>query len=167
MVYKIGGKGASGIGPKSIRSDPYMSCNFFIEIGGLVAGGFTEVGGLESEMELESYAEGGVNGYIHYFPKQARYPNLVLSRGLTDVDLLWLWYQTTVSGKVQRKNGTIILLNQKRLPVMWWNFKNAYPVKWVGPQLNANNTSSVAIERMELVHEGIDKPFLSLGLVYG
>lgn len=167
MAYKLGGKGTLGIGPLSIRSDPYMTYNFLVEIGGLVAGGFTEVGGLESEIELESYAEGGVNGYVHYFPKQARYPNLVLSRGLTDSDILWLWYQATLVSKIQRKNGTIILLNQKRLPVMWWNFKNAYPVKWSGPVLNANNMSQVGIERIELVHEGIDKPFLSLGLAYG
>lgn len=147
-----------------VRSDPYLTYNFLVEIGGLVTGGFTEVSGLGSEIELESYAEGGVNGYTHYFPKRTKYSNLILSHGITDIDTLWLWYQAAAAGKVQLKNGTIILFDQQRLPVMWWNFKNAYPVKWSGPQFNANNTSQVAIERVELVHQGIDKPFFSLGL---
>jgi phage tail-like protein len=41
---------------------------------------------------------------------------------------------------------------------MLWNFKNAYPVKWIGPQFNASNATAVAVEKLELVHQGIDKP---------
>lgn len=166
LANKLGWNAALGGGTNllGVRSDPYLTYNFLVEIGGLVTGGFTEISGLESEIELESYAEGGVNGYTHYFPKRTRYSNLVFSHGITDVDTLWLWYKAAAAGKVQLKNGTIILLNQQRLPVMWWNFKNAYPVKWSGPQFNANNSSQVAIERVELVHQGIDKPFFSLGL---
>lgn len=166
-MYEIGLKGTFGIGPLSIRKDPYFACNFLVEIGGLIAGGFNEVSGLESDIELESYNEGGVHGFTHQFPTRTKYPNLVLSRGLLDVDILWLWYKATAAGKVQQRNGTIILLNQKRQPVMWWNFKKAYPVKWTGPSLNASNTTQVAIEKIELVHQGLDKPPFSLGLIYG
>ena len=139
------------------RCDPYMTYNFLIEIDGLVTGGFTEVSGLESEIELESYAEGGVNGYIHQFPTRIKYPNLVLSQGLTDSETLWNWYKAASTGKIELKNGTIILCDRLGESVVQWNFKQAYPVKWIGPQFNASNSTEVAIERVELVHQGIDK----------
>lgn len=159
---------AAGANMVGVHSDPYMAYNFVVEIEGLITGGFTEVTGLESEIELESYQEGGVNGYIHQFPRRTRYPNLVLSHGLTNIETLWYWYQAAATGNIHLKNGTIMLLNQQRLPVMWWNFKNAYPVKWVGPQFNASNATAVAIEKLELVHQGIDNPIGSIvgGLVY-
>lgn len=148
------------------RLDPYMAYNFVVEIDSLITGGFTEVTGLGSEIQLEEYQEGGVNGYVHKFPTRTVYSNLVLSKGLTDIDLLWNWYRDTTQGKIQLKNGTILLLDRQRLPVMWWNFKKAYPVKWDGPQFSASNTTEVAVERIELVHQGIDKPQQSQGASY-
>ncbi|NES69324.1 MAG: phage tail protein [Okeania sp. SIO2D1] len=136
--------------------DPYMSYNFAVEIGGVIVAGFSEVSGLSSEIELESYEEGGLNGYVHKFPKHTTYPNLVLSRGLVNIDLFYIWYQATSQGLIQQLNGTILLLNSQQLPVMWWTFKRAYPVKWEGPQFNASN-DEIAVERIELVHQGISK----------
>ena len=43
---------------------------------------------------------------------------------------------------------------------MWWDFKQAYPVKWSGPDLKADSPA-VAVETIELVHRGISKPELS------
>lgn len=164
-MNKLGLKAAFAAGTEllGMRLDPYMAYNFVVEIDGLITGGFMEVTGLGSEIQLEEYQEGGVNGYVHKFPTRTVYSNLVLSKGLTNIDLLWSWYRDATQGNIQRKNGTILLLNRQRLPVMWWNFKQAYPVKWAGPQFNANNTTEVAVERIELVHQGIDKPQTSLG----
>ena len=86
----------------------------------------------------------------------ASLPNLVLSRGLVNIDLFYIWYQATSQGLIQQLNGTILLLNSQQIPVMWWSFKNAYPVKWEGPQLNASS-DEVAVEKIELVHQGISK----------
>jgi phage tail-like protein len=147
-----------------VRLDPYMGFNFLVEIGGMVGGGFTTVSGLESSVELESYQEGGVNGYVHQIPGQVTYPNLVLTQGLTNLSLLWDWYWLTTQGRPLLLNGTIMLLNSQRLPVMWWNFQDAYPVKWVGPNLDASNDSQVAIEQLELVHRGIAKTLSGAGI---
>lgn len=144
-----------------VRLDPYMAYNFVVELGGLIVGGFTEVSGLSSEVKLESYQEGGVNGYVHQFLSHVEYPNLVLSRGITDLDMLWNWYWLTTQGRPLLINGTIMLLDNQRLPVMWWNFKDAYPVKWEGPQFDANSGEQIGVERIELVHRGLVKPVLS------
>jgi len=150
-----------GAGALGVRADPYHAHNFLIEIDGLLTGGFAQVDGLESAIEVEDRAEGGVNGYTHKILKRTSYPNLVLSRGLTDSDVLWTWYEKTSKGIIKRKNGTIMLLDDQRLPVMWWDFTDAIPVKWVGPSFNAAQDSQVAISRLELVHRGLTRPLLS------
>jgi phage tail-like protein len=43
----------------------------------------------------------------------------------------------------------------KDLTEMWrWNFKEAFPVKWVGPAFHGDQ-SAVAFESIELVHRGL------------
>lgn len=139
--------------------DPHTAFNFAVEIEGLLVGGFTQVNGLESDIETDRYKEGGVNDYVHHFPRQTNYSNLVLKHGLTDISSLWNWYYNTTQGSIQRKNGTIMLLDRQQIPVMWWNFRNALPVKWSGPDFDASS-ETVAFESIELVHEGLSKPLL-------
>jgi phage tail-like protein len=85
---------------------------------------------------------------------------LILKHGLTDIETLWKWHQDVAQGLIKRKNGTIYLLDNRQLPAMWWDFIEAYPVKWAGPELRANS-NTVAFETVELVHRGISKPVLS------
>ncbi|MBW2057781.1 MAG: phage tail protein [Deltaproteobacteria bacterium] len=139
------------------RTDPYLAFNFLVEIDGVVAGGFSEVTGLEVEVEVHDYREGGVNGYVHRLAGPARYPsNLVLKHGMTDVDALWKWHQEVTQGTIQRKNGSIVLLDAAGEEKWRWNFVQAYPVKWTGPELRATS-AVVAVETVELVHRGIAK----------
>lgn len=141
-----------------VRLDPYLDCNFLVEIDGLLAGGFDEVSGLESQVDFDEIEEGGRNDYTHKLPTRTRYAqNLTLGHGLTDLDLLWGWYDDVTQGNIVRKSGTIFLLDRKRIPAMWWNFKDAYPVKWTGPRLQADS-GAVAAEAIELVHRGLTKP---------
>lgn len=140
------------------RLDPYFAMNFLVEIDGLIAGGFSKVDGLESTIETQDYVEGGRNDYVHKLLKGTTYPPLVLSHGLTDIDSLWMWHDRTRRGVIERKNGTIMLLDRQRIPVMWWNFAEALPVKWAGPSFDASGEAQVAIERVELAHRGITKP---------
>ncbi len=144
-----------------LRNDPYAAFNFQVEIEGLVIGGFSEVSGLQVETVVEDYQEGGQNQYVHKLPGPARYPsNLILKGGLTDIETFWRWHQNVIAGTVERRNGTIYLLERQGQPAMWWDFKKAYPVKWSGPDLKADS-SAVAVETIELVHCGISKPALS------
>lgn len=143
-----------------LRYDPYMSFNFLVEIDGLLVGGFRRVTGLEIQVEVETYREGGRNDWAHKFPGQVTQSDLTLEHGLTDVDALWDWHQDVISGKIKKKNGTVYLLDRRRLPAMWWDFRRAYPIQWTGPQLDASS-NEVAVESVVLAHEGIVKPTAS------
>ena len=112
------------------------------------------------ETEFFDYREGGQNDYVHRFAGPTKYPALVLKHGLTQIDGLWSWHQDVIQGKIERKNGTIYLLDKQRLPVMWWDFKEAFPFKWTGPELRADS-GNVAIESVELAHRGLSRPALA------
>ena len=142
-----------------VRADPYQVFNFLVEIEGLLIGGFSECSGLQVETESFEYREGGQNGFVHRFVGRSKNPPLILKHGLTQIDGLWSWHQDVVAGKVERRNGTIYLLDKQRVPVMWWDFKEAIPLKWTGPDLRADS-SNVAIESVELAHRGLSRPTL-------
>ena len=135
------------------RKEPLTSFRFLVEIDNLVVGGFSEISGLQVETEIEEYREGGNNTFVHKLPKFSKYPNLTLKRGLTDSTVLWNWYQEVVSGTIERKNGSIILLDYAGSEKWRWNFIQAYPVKWGGPDLKADS-NTFAIETLELAHNG-------------
>lgn len=149
------------------RLDPYAGHNFFVEVAGLVVGGFREVRGLASAIELHEYAEGGVNGYLHKLPGKTRYENVVLSRGMSELDTLYGWYEDVTRGVIRRRDVTIMLLDQRRAPVMWWTIHSAIPVKWEGPSFDAMRDAEVAVETIELVHKGITKPMASKAVAAG
>ena len=139
------------------RNDPFHVFNFFVEIEGIFAGGFSECSGLHVEAETFNYREGGVNDFEHTFVGPVKSGPLVLKRGLTLVDSMWLWFQETMRGQIVRRNGTIYLLDRMHIPVVWWNFKAAVPVKWTGPELNAGS-NEVAFTSVELAHRGLSQP---------
>lgn len=134
--------------------DPSGGFRFWVEIDGLFVGGFTEVSGLRSETEVEEYREGGVNTHVHRFPKVTKYPSLVLKRGVTNSVELWNWYKDVAEGIVERKNGSVVLLDQAGDEIWRWNFFDSYPVKWIGPELKASR-AEIAVEVLEIVHNGL------------
>lgn len=137
------------------RHDPVLSFNFAVEIGGLIMAAFNEVSGLQAEIEVNEYREGGVNGYMHKRAGPARYPqNLVLKKGITDSTELWSWYCNVLQGTIQRKSLDVVLMDATGAEQRRWTLQNAYPVKWAGPDFKAQS-SEVAIESMELAHEGL------------
>lgn len=136
------------------RTDPFLDARFLVEIDSLVVAGFSEVSGLEVELGTEEYAEGGVNTYIHSLPTRFGYPNLVLERGMTDSRALWQWVEDALNGRIERKNGRVILLDSVGQERWGWEFHEAYPIKWTGPELDADQ-ASVAVEALELTHNGI------------
>src|SRR4051794_16557603 len=139
-----------------LRNDPYGAHTFAVEVDGLFVGGFAEVTGLAQGTEVHEYREGGLNDRVHLLPGPATRPgNLILRRGLTDMDALWAWQRDVVTGAVQRRSGAIVLLRGP-LDGWRWTFADAYPVAWSGPELRAG-AASVAIESLEIAHSGLTR----------
>ncbi|TFH46157.1 MAG: phage tail protein [ANME-2 cluster archaeon] len=140
----------------NLRLDPYGAYNFIIEIEGIIAGGFSEVSGLNIETEVELIREGGANDIEYKLPKGTKYSNITLKRGITDFDLIWRWYDDVINGKIKRKDGLIFLCDQGGLPLVIWGFADAYPIKLDGPSLNAT-TNTIATQTLTLAHHGLKR----------
>ncbi|MCB0113726.1 MAG: phage tail protein [Caldilineaceae bacterium] len=140
---------------RPVQQDPLLTFKYRIEIQGIEAGAFSEISGLQVEIETHDYREGGVNRTLYKLAGPTRYPaSLVLKRGVVDATLLWDWQQEIVEGRVTRRSGSIILMDSAGAERRRWNFRDAYPIRWRGPDLRAG-TAEVAVETLELAHNGL------------
>src|SRR5215510_13403650 len=76
-------------------------------------GAFSEIQGLNVDIEIETYQEGGRNTRPCRFFKHSKYQNLVLKHGVTSSTAIWDWHEQVRTGKKKvRKNGMIILYDR-------------------------------------------------------
>ncbi len=141
--------------PPGDRIDPYAQFNFLVEIDNVTRAGFTECGGLTTEQDVIDYREGSEDTIVRKIPGLRKITNITLKRGFTQDRELWEWRKTTIDGRTERRAGAIVLLDEAREEVLRFNFREGWVCKWDGPQLNAS-TNEVAIESLEICHEGLE-----------
>jgi phage tail-like protein len=148
---------------KKIMADnfkyPLPKFHFEVNWGG-TRFGFTEVTGLNFETEVIEYREGNSREYhMIKMPGLQKFSNITLKRGtfLGDFELYEWWKKTILfqEGKEKfRRDVTITLLDEEHQPVITWLALRAWPTKVTSTDLKADG-NEVAIETMELVHEGL------------
>ena len=144
----------------TLREDPYTGYNFLVEVAGLEPGsaeaGFSEVSGLSAELTVVEYRNGNEKvNTVRKLPGLVKYPHIVLKRGVTGDLALWQWISQSIQGNVQRVDGSIVLLDEARNPVLRWKFRRGWPCRYEGPSLAAKG-NQVAIETLEICHEGLE-----------
>ncbi len=140
--------------PVGDRKDPLLSYNFLVEIDGITRAGFREASGLDSSQDPVEYREGTDAFTSRKLPGMVKYSNISLKWGMTDDLEMLEWRQKTADGMVERRNGSIVLLDAAGQEKVRWNYHEAWPTKWTGPSFNATG-NEVAIETLELAHEGL------------
>ena len=115
----------------------------------LCRGAFSEVSGLEATMAPKTLREGGRNW------------GEVQLAGPTSFEVadLWNWFDvsTRQSNHALRLSGTIDVYHPQDpdKPLLRWRITNALPTRFKGPDLSST-ASQVAIEELQLVHEGLE-----------
>ena len=138
------------------RNDPFLAFRFEVDLDNFAVSGFSECSGLQLETEVQDYAEGGQNTFIHKFPGRTRQANLQFKRGIVDRKV-WDWYYGVTQGQVVFRNGSVRVFDATGgQVVMEWQFRNAFPCKWIGPGLNAAQ-SNIAVEMLEICHQGLER----------
>ena len=125
-------------------------------------GAFQECSGLELDLDVQEYYEGGRNNAVVRRVGRAKFQNIVLKRGMFYGDSgsvnqdLWLWLQGIASDErpVTRYDGTIFVMSVGDTVAATWTFDRGLPAKLRGPELNAK-TGEVAIEELTIAHEGL------------
>lgn len=114
---------------------------------------FSEVSGLNTELQTEEVSEGGNNKFSYRLPKPAKYNNLVLKRALSTAPSAIVKWANEAIYEFSFHPCTVVvtLLNEEHIPVKAWSFNNAYPVKLNVSNLDANKNELV-IETMELAY---------------
>ena len=121
---------------------------FVVDLDGERQAAFTECTLPSIEWEMEEIKEGGLNLYTHMLPGRRKGARVSLKNGVCKSELL-NWYIEAIGKAAARKPLTITLLDSLRNPVMVWQLQEAYPVKWTGPQLKADD-NAIAIQSLEL-----------------
>jgi phage tail-like protein len=129
--------------------------NFKVEIQGVTMGPFLAVEGMESLTEVLVTRDGD-SPLVRKQPGKTSYPNIVLRRGFSGSDELWVWRKQTADGKTERKSGSIIILDKAGGEIMRFNFFEAWPCSWRLSQLDANG-SELLVEELEIVVEKIER----------
>ncbi len=128
------------------RKDPFRGFNFKLEIEGLGQAGFHECSGLDAVTDHSLQKITGIN----------KNTDITLKRGVVSSASLVNWLNSARAGRPQKKNGTIVLMDQAGNEKARWNFTQGWPTKWTGPTLNAT-ANEVAIEALEITHQGVTK----------
>lgn len=104
------------------RVDPYKNYRFLVELDGITQAGFSECTGLGSQIQVVEYREGGDDVSVRKLLGRATYPDIMLKWGITDSRDLYDWHLTALNGQMQRKNGSIVLLDDTGQEKIRWNF---------------------------------------------
>lgn len=140
--------------PNRRKHDPIGNYNFRVEIEGVTQGAFKAVDGLDSHTEVIEYQDGD-DLLLRKRPGRTRYSNIILRRGFVNSDEFWQWRKAVAEGQVERKSGSIILMDDAGGEVMRYNFFEAWPCVWKGFELNGGGMEStveeiqIAVERVE------------------
>ncbi len=141
------------------ESDPLISFQFAIEVGGMVTGYFTECSGIGSEHEvIEHKVVQDGREIVQKIPGRLKWNDVTLKRGITDNLEIWEWRALVEQGKMKeaRKNCSIIMFDRNHEPAARWDFINAWPSKVSGPEVKADS-NDYGIEELVIVHEGMQR----------
>ena len=140
--------------PVGARTDPYRSYNFRIEIDGITRAAFQECTSPGSEQAPVEYREGTDAATARKLPGLVTYDDITLRWGVTDDASLFEWRKQAMDGRVERKNVSIVLMNDAGEEVVRWNLRECWPRTYTGPALNATS-NAVAVDSVVLAHEGM------------
>ncbi len=147
------------------RDNPYGAFNFMVRLGDAggedeIAGGFSEVSGLTSEVHYASYRNGNdKENHVRKIPTLHETGDVTLVRGLIGDLRLFDWLKAVREGVHDPRTVVVTLLDEQRNSVCSWVLRQAQPKKWIGPTLVARGAGEIAMEELQLVAEQID--FLS------
>jgi phage tail-like protein len=133
----------------------HATFRYTINVDGVNHAVFSECKLPSLQIETLEVKEGGLNNYVHQLPVRLKAGSITLKHGITKGDGLLKWYVDTVramtTGNMASllKSVTVTMLTIKREPMATFQLMQAYPKKWSGPTLKADD-KAIAVEELEL-----------------
>lgn len=123
-------------------------------------GAFSEVTGLELNIEATALREGGYHAGQRQLAGKVSSPNLVLKRGLTLDDGFWAWIRRCTDGRypLPYVAGVVTVFGpegEAAEPATRFAFTNGIVTRVKSPDLNATEARAAPIEELHIAHEGL------------
>jgi len=141
------------------RHGPHRATRFLLEIDGIAKAGFSRCRLPTAATDVVEYREGNDPPTPRKLAGLNEYGPLELWYGVTaDGIELAEWSRLVQQGKVDdaRRTIAVVLLDEEGSPGARWELRNAWPARYEAPTLDAER-SAVAIETLEIVHEGVER----------
>lgn len=146
----------------SERTVPYGAFNYLVNLNDRdatsVLGGFSEVSGLGTEIQMAEYRNGNDReNHVRKVPGLHTVSDVTCKRGIVNSQDLWDWINDTrVSGYAAKREVVVTLLDEAGTPVQVWKLRGVSPSKWTGPTLSAKGGGDVAMEELVLSAEALE-----------
>lgn len=146
-----------------LRDNPYGAFNFRVtatRFGGAetIRAGFQEVSGLGIESTVAEYRNGNdPENHVRKINGVYKVTDVTFKRGLIGSDDFFRWLKDVREGaqSVLDQVSIELMAEDHSGPVMTWRLKNARPIKYTGPTLNAKGGTDVAMEELVLACESL------------
>ena len=150
------------------RYDPYKTYKFRVKWDGKYVAGVSKVGALKRTTEVVAHRSGGDPSMQRPAPGQSKYDPIMLERGVThDVEFeRWankVWQHgaglgAEVSLKDFRKDLIIEVYNEAGQVALAYKVYGCWVSEYTSlPELDANAANTVAIQSMQLQHDGWER----------
>jgi phage tail-like protein len=134
---------------------PFVRFRYNVTIPDVGAIGFSEVTGFDASLDVIEYRNGNEKPPTPgKLPGIRHYSNVTLRWGTTDNKAVYDWMAKWLTKVEDRKTITVALLDDDAKELAAWTITSAWPVKYTMPELNSTS-SEVAIEMIEIAHEGL------------
>ena len=142
------------------RSVPYGAFNYVVSFdSGDIKGGFSDVSGLGTEINIAEYREGtDAENHVRKIPGTHKVTDVTLKRGIVSSTDIWDWINNVQrNGPAGMKAAVVITLRDEAgNDVQSWKLRNVLPMKYTGPTLAAKGGGDVAMEELVLAAEGFE-----------
>lgn len=134
--------------------EPATGLRFRLDLGGVTIERFVSCEGIGGEYEVDEWKEGGNVGFVHRLPARLKFTNVKMTRPVDrDSGALATWFSQARKG-LARRTVTVTACDANGRDVASWHLAGAWPLKYTGPVLSAKGGTDVAIETIELAHNG-------------
>ncbi|TAD97627.1 MAG: phage tail protein [Bacteroidetes bacterium] len=130
--------------------------------GGKATVPFMEISGMDTEAQVTEYRAGGDKRFtLSKMPGLIKTNNVTFKKGMfKNDDEFWIEYSKNKMNTAKRMTVTIELLDEAGEATHTWTLTNAWFAKIIATDLNAT-ANEIAIETLEVVHEGLKQNELS------
>lgn len=138
------------------ENDPFRNFRFRLEVGDIQQAGFSEVSGIDASIDVIDYRVGNDPTHNRKLSGLTKFSNITLKWGITNSVDMYTWIENAINGNVERKDVTIVAIDEEGNDAATWVITSAWPSKYTGPSFDAKG-NAVAIESLELAHEGMKR----------